>query len=188
MMSRVVSALAGLGLAVSLVGAVQAQGIRLDRPVTGQPSQGGGGAGGGTGGGTAPGGLITSITPEQALRLLQAGGVQKGELLSLDGGQKAFRGELGGFKVVGLFVGCQGTNCSSIAFYAFFQANDSVDGNYLNAFNRDSRFSRVFLDKEGSLVLSMDMHMGGGVSPAFITQTGALFGASLKYLSEFRPS
>ena len=186
MMSRVVSALAGVGLALSLVGTVQAQGIRLDRPVTGQPTQGGGG--GGAGGGGAAGGLVTSITPEQGLRLLQAGGLQKGEILSLDGGQKAFRGELGGFKVVGLYVGCQGTNCSSIAFYAFFQASDSVDGNYLNAFNRDSRFSRVFLDKEGALVLSMDMHMGGGVSPAFITQTGALFGASLKYLSEFKPS
>lgn len=187
MMSRVVSALAGVGLALSLVGAVQAQGIRLDRPVTGQPTQGGGG-GGGTGAGGATGAVITSITPEQGLRLLQAGGLQKGEIVSLDGGQKAFRGELAGFKVVGLFVGCQGSNCGSIAFYAFFQANDSVDGNYLNAFNRDSRFSRVFLDKEGSLVLSMDMHMGGGVSPAFITQTGALFGASLKYLSEFHPS
>ncbi|WP_375460417.1 YbjN domain-containing protein [uncultured Enterovirga sp.] len=183
MMSRVVSALAGLGLAISVTAGAQAQGIRLDRPVIGQPTQGGSPTGGG-----ATSGLVTGITPEQGLRLLQQGGLQKGELVTIDGGGKAFRGELAGFKVVGLFVGCQGSNCSSIAFYAFFQASDSVDGNFLNAFNRDSRFSRVFLDKEGSLVLSMDMHMGGGVSPAFITQTGALFGASLKYLSEFRPS
>jgi hypothetical protein len=186
MKSRAIAALAGLGLAVSVAGAAYSQGIRLDRPVQGgQPSQGGAPSQGAPAGGA--GGTITSIVPEQAMRLLQAGGLQKGESLNLDGGTKGFRGELNGFKVVGIFTGCQGTGCSSIAYFAFFQAGDSIDGNYLNAYNRDRRFSRVFLDKEGSLVLSLDTHLSGGVAPAHITQTTSLFGSSLKWLSEFTP-
>lgn len=175
MQARAIAALAGLGLAVSAAGAAQGQGARLDRPV-----QGGGGA-------SPAGGVVTTLSPDQAMRLLQAGGLQKGEPLTLDGGTKGFRGELNGFKVVGIFTGCQGAACSSIAYYAFFQAGDAVDGNFLNAYNRDRRFSRLFLDKEGSLVLSMDTHMGGGVTAAHVSQTTSLFGASLKWLSEFTP-
>lgn len=174
MRSRVVAALAGLGLSVSL-GAAEAQ-IRLDRPVGGgqqQPAQ-------------PQGGLITSVTSQQLLGLLRPAGWEKGEVLSLQGGTKAIKADLNGTPVFALLQGCEGENCASFAFFVFF-GKQQVNANFINAFNRDRRFGKLYLDKEGALSMTMDVHLLGGVSPGYVAASGALFGSAIKWLVEFRP-
>lgn len=176
MISRVVAAMAGVTLALSVAGAAQAQ-IRLDRPLGGgvqpqQPQQ--------------PSSTIDGISPEQAIRLLSQVGFSKGEVLKLDNNLKAVKAEVNGTPVFAVFFGCEGDKCSNFAYATFF-GKQNVSQAFINGFNRDRRYARLYTDKEGNLALTMDVWMYGGVSPAFVATTGAMFATTIKWLVEYRP-
>lgn len=178
MTSRFLAALTGVGLALAAAGTAEAQ-IRLDRPVGGggappqqQPAQ--------------PGGLVTAVTPPQLIAALQQAGYARGEVLQLQNGLKGIKLDLNGTPVFVLFYSCQGEQCGSFTYYCFF-GQQSVDATFVNAFNRERRFGKLYTDKEGALGLSMDVNMIGGVSPAYVAGSGALFSNVIKWLIEFKP-
>ena len=177
MKSRVVAAMAGLALAASFAGSAAAQ-LQLGRP-------------GGGGGGQAPaqqdaGGMVSSVNEQTLMRLLAPAGFQKGEVLKLENGLRAIKGEMNGTPVFALLTGCQNADCAGFSFYVFF-GQQQVNAAFINGYNRDKRFGRLYTDKENNLTLSMDVHLIGGTSAAFVGASGALFAGAIKSLVEYRP-
>lgn len=177
MKARFVAALAGLGLAFALAGTAQAQ-IRLDRPVGGGPQQQQQ---------QQPSGLLNGITPEQALQLLSGAGFAKAEILNLQNNLRAIKAEVNGTPVFAVFFGCENNVCGNFAYAVFF-GKQNVSEDFINGFNRDRRYARLYTDKDGNLVLTMDVWLYGGVSPSFVATTGAIFATTIKWLIEYKPS
>lgn len=174
MMGRHLAALAMLGLLATPAGAQ----IRLDRPIgsqqpPSQPQQ-------------PEGGLITTLTTQQLVRLLAPAGFGKGEPLKLENNLKAVKMDLNGTPVFALMAGCEGDNCSSFSFFTFF-GKQPVDQAFINAYNRDRRFGRLYVDKDGGVVLSMDVYMMGGVSANYIAASGSIYGSAIKGVLEYKP-
>ena len=179
MKSRVVAAMAGIGLAIALAVSAGAQ-IRLDRPAGGGPLGNSGQQQ------QQPGGMITNISPQAVVAALQSVGFQRPEMLNLQGGLKGVKFDLNGTPVFVVLFGCQGDQCPSFTFYTFF-GQQNVDNNFINGFNRDRRFGKLYVDKENSLTLAMDVHMIGGVGPQFVAGSGAVYSNAIKWLLEYKP-
>ncbi|TDR88125.1 YbjN domain-containing protein [Enterovirga rhinocerotis] len=176
MKSRVVAVLAGTVLAVGLAGGAAAQ-IRLDRPAGG----GGGGLGGGGGAPQQQTNVIERISPEAAVRVLQSAGFKGGQMLNLDGGLKAVKMEVNGTPVVVGLVDCKQDGCSSYLFLTNF-GKQQVNADFLNRFNSNNRFARLYTNDDGAVVLQLDGQLYGGVGPGNFAVSGAIFGNALKTL------
>lgn len=59
------------------------------------------------------------------------------------------------------FYDCDPGPCGSIQFSAGFDMNDPVSPRVINEWNRDHRFGKAFLDKEGDPFLQLDVMMSG---------------------------
>ncbi|WP_447725414.1 YbjN domain-containing protein [Sphingomonas koreensis] len=63
------------------------------------------------------------------------------------------------------FYNCdKGKNCQSVQFYAGFE-KPKMDLARANAWNRDKRFGRAYLDKDGDAALEMDVNIEPGGMP-----------------------
>ncbi|HEY0623687.1 YbjN domain-containing protein [Sphingomonas sp.] len=63
------------------------------------------------------------------------------------------------------FYNCEkGKNCQSVQFYAGFQ-KPKMDLARANAWNRDKRFGRAYIDKDGDAALEMDVNVEPGGMP-----------------------
>lgn len=61
------------------------------------------------------------------------------------------------------FYGCtEKANCKSVQFWAYWDQEATVDK--LNEWNRDTRYGKVYLDKDSDVVLEYDINMVNGVS------------------------
>lgn len=174
MKSRIFAAVAGAALSICLAGGAEAQ-IRLDRPA-------GGGGGGGGGAPQAPSGTIDKITPEVAARLLQSVGFKGGEVLRFnDAKMQGVKMDLNGNPVAVILSNCEGEGCSSYFFLMDF-GRQQITADYINKFNSNNRFARLYLSNNGNAILQLDGHLYGGVSPANVVLNGALFANAFKNL------
>ena len=178
MMKLPTIAAAGLLLVAALSGSAVAQ-IRLDRPVTGGGSQ------------SPPaqtGGMINALTAEQVMQLVgKTEGVRGAEIIKLNNGQPAVRAEINGIKFLVFLYQCENGACHTMTFFTTF-GKQAIDVNWVNSFNRDQRFLRVYIDKEGAVNVEYDVHFYGGVSPNYVSQSAIVFGVFLKSLLEYKPS
>ncbi len=73
--------------------------------------------------------------------------------------------EVEGYPTNIFFYGCtDGANCQTLQFSAGFEANGSVSMRDAAEFNRQKRWSNVYIDDEGNPRIEMDVNMYGGVS------------------------
>ena len=57
-----------------------------------------------------------------------------------------------------------------------------VNAEFLNRFNSNNRFARLYTNDDGSVVLQLDGQLYGGVGPGNFAVSGAIFGNALKTL------
>jgi hypothetical protein len=99
-------------------------------------------------------------------------------------GDPKVTGMMEGIKYGILFYGCNaGRNCKSIAFVAFWEKG-SVTLEKVNRYNRDRRFGRAYIDKDGDLALDMDVELEYGMSRRNLEEAFADWKLSLKTLKE----
>ncbi len=176
MTSPILAALVGFGLAFSLAGTAQAQ-IRLDRPVgSGGPQP------------TAqPSGVMATITSDQLIRILGDVGYKSAQKVDTKNKNRAVRFDFNGTPVLLYLSNCEGEACSLLAYNVFLGKQD-VSASFINAYNREKSWGKLYLDKDGDVTLAMELFSIGGVSPGWLAATGAIFGGVvLKGLLEFKP-
>lgn len=175
MRSRFLAGLAALALAAMASAGAEAQ-IRLDRP-----------AGGGNQPQSAPaGGTVQAVTAQQLLGVLSNVGFAKGQVVDTKRADlQAFTAAINSQPVTVVLGGCEAAGCSNFVYVAYFGKQD-VSADFINGYNRDKRWSRLYIDKDGDLTLAMDVPLFGGVTPGFLAATGALYINSMKELFGYK--
>ncbi len=130
---------------------------------------------------------MATITADLVIQVLQGVGYGKAQKVNTNGKDKVIRFDYKGTPVTVTLAGCEGENCSILTYLIFFPKQD-VTVDFINAYNRDKSFGKLYLEKNGELTLSMELFVFGGVTPAWVGATGAIFGGNvLKGLIEFKP-
>ncbi|GAA5335473.1 YbjN domain-containing protein [Thermus hydrothermalis] len=79
--------------------------------------------------------------------------------------QGEYRLEMAGLKKVWLYLDyCQEEVCGILSLSAGFTLDEPPSWEVVNAWNRERRFSRAYLDEEGDVWLEADLDLTGGVS------------------------
>ena len=174
MKSRVLAALAGAVLFLGAAGAAEAQ-IRLDRPA----------GGGGMGGGSAPqqqSGNVDKLTPELVGRIMQSVGYKGGEVLRFNDRQmQGLKMDLNGNPVAVVLTNCEGDGCNSYFLLMDF-GKQNISPDFINKFNSNTRFARLYISGNGNAILQLDGHTFAGVNPQNVALNGALFANAFKAL------
>ncbi|MDM7325485.1 MAG: YbjN domain-containing protein [Thermus sp.] len=104
--------------------------------------------------------LVKGLTPEEVAGILQQAG-----LIYERTEAREFRLEVAGLDKVWLRLDyCQEERCGVLTLGAGFTLEEVPDLELVNAWNRDRRFSRAFLDEEGAVWVESDLDLTGGVS------------------------
>lgn len=111
--------------------------------------------------------LIDGSKPDMIVEILKGFGSARLETASSSGNPKiSARAEGQAYEVY--FYGCDDAkaNCTSIQFWAYWDAEPPLDR--INAWNKDTRFGKVYLDQDNDVVLEFDVNLLGGVHPRAI--------------------
>jgi hypothetical protein len=132
-----------------------------------------GGGGTPSSSGAAPGGALTKITPQQLAQyysgLTLNGQPVQTSIKTFDDGTSVVVLPLWGSKLysgINLQV-CEkdGSGCHWLEFFANLGKQDSVDANWINAFNRNFLGAKAYTLASGELVFALDISLFPGVSP-----------------------
>jgi hypothetical protein len=125
---------------------------------------------------------------ETVLPLIQrASGFSNVEIVSGNNNYRAIRAQiLQTTVIIGPEI-CKDGICRGLVFFANLGKQQSIDLNWLNAWNAQKVFGRTYMDKEGNIVFDMAVHLWGGPSPNYIIQSADLYAVMLKALFEFQP-
>jgi len=81
-----------------------------------------------------------------------------------DNGDPKIKGEMDGITYAIYFMNCtDNKNCEDVNFYAGF-LDLKPDMDVINAWNRDKRFGKAYLDSDGDAVVEMDLNLEHGIS------------------------
>ncbi len=114
--------------------------------------------------------LVTAAEPEKVLEIARGFGSAE---LSIDGvGDPQINGRIEGKRYSVLFYGCEdGRDCQSIQFWTYLTVDDPDLPKAAEAWNREHRFAKVYVDRDGDLSVEMDVNLFGGVSPKNLDDT-----------------
>ncbi|MEZ0348745.1 MAG: YbjN domain-containing protein [Thermus sp.] len=91
-------------------------------------------------------------------------------------GPGEYRLEMAGLKKVWLYLDfCQEERCGVLSLSAGFSLEETPSLDLVNAWNRERRFSRAYVDEEGDLWVESDLDLTGGVSLGAVTAFLRLF-------------
>lgn len=105
------------------------------------------------------------ITAEPEVILNYARGFGGARLSEDAEGDPMIDGRIEGTRYLILFYGCEdGANCTEIQLTAGWTGSDlSLED--VNAWNREYRFAKAYIDDEGDPILEMNLNLEHGVSP-----------------------
>jgi len=134
----------------------------------------------------AASGLLSGTNADLTLRLLQGSGFSNLEVVTIDG-KKHVRGQSNNINVGFLHENCKDNSCARVTVIAFL-GKQEINVDWANSWNRDKAFTKVYINKDGEVVMDMDIVFFGGVSPDHVKQCAVIFNAMLKALFEYQPS
>jgi len=108
---------------------------------------------------------INARDPEVIAELLRKEGYQAKVDPKKEGEDPVITSAASGSTFGVYFYNCEkGKNCQSVQFYAGFQ-KPKMDLKRVNDWNRDKRFGRAYIDKDGDAAIEMDVNIEPGGMP-----------------------
>ena len=109
------------------------------------------------------GGVVTGTDVQRVLELAQAYGPVE---TRQDEDGTWLRAEYGGLVYTIAFLTCndQLVNCTSVQFRAWWESENRITLEQVNAWNRDRRFSDAYLDASNNATVEWDITLAGGVT------------------------
>jgi hypothetical protein len=106
--------------------------------------------------------MVDATDPAKLGEILKAFGIARQEANS-NNGNPQIDGRADGKAYKLFFYGCtEKANCQSVQFWAYWDVEVAVDR--INAWNRDTRYGKVYLDEDKDLVLEYDINLAHGAS------------------------
>src|SRR4051812_20073860 len=125
---------------------------------------------------------------ESVLPLIKvAPGFSNVEIVTGNNNYRAIRAQINQTTIIAGPEICKDGRCKGLVFFANLGKQQSIDLNWLNAWNSEKVFGRAYMDKEGNIVFDLAVHFWGGVNPRFVTESADLYASALKSLFEFQP-
>jgi hypothetical protein len=106
--------------------------------------------------------VVTSLTLEEMEAILKEAGYRS-ERVEEDA-EVFFLLRMGGLKAGLFLVDCKEGRCGSLQLYARFSMEKPPTLERINAWNREKRFSRAYLNEDGKPVLESELDLEGGVT------------------------
>lgn len=106
--------------------------------------------------------------PTIIVRVMQDAGY-KASIEKLEGGESYIQSATSGYPFRVFFFGCDNDTpgCDTIQLFAGFRSENSPTLQEMNAYTRDNRWGRVYIDDEDDPVIEMDIDLeDGGMSDA----------------------
>ncbi len=128
---------------------------------------------------------IGRIFPGQMAALLRDRG-NPAEVVT-ENNRTRIRTEIGNRRSSIYFYACNDDGCQSIQYRTLFQRHERFTLAFVNAWNYEKRFAKVYLDRDGDLVLEWDVDLDGGVSVAYVAESIATFQTMLNTFDRFTP-
>ena len=122
---------------------------------------------------------VTAANPQSVIAALQAGGYKA--VLDKDStGDPRIESAASGAKFLITFYGCTANrNCKTVTFYAGWTGTKATLGD-MNEWNKNKRFSRAYIDKDGDPVIELDVDLDdGGMSQALFLDNIEFFEAAM---------
>ncbi|HEX8664577.1 MAG TPA: YbjN domain-containing protein [Beijerinckiaceae bacterium] len=108
--------------------------------------------------------VILSVTPDEMAKILQDIGY-RAEILKNDQGKRRIRTRIGGWNVTLNFYSCDDKeNCKSIGVRSFFENEKKRSAQWANDWNREKRFTKVYIDKDNDVNIEYDFLFRDGVT------------------------
>ena len=108
--------------------------------------------------------VILSVTPDEMAKILQDIGY-RAEILKNDQGKRRIRTRIGGWNVTLNFYSCDDKeNCKSIGLRSFFENEKKKSAAFANEWNREKRFTKVYIDKDNDVNIEYDFLFRDGVT------------------------
>jgi hypothetical protein len=124
--------------------------------------------------------VVTSLTAEEMEAILRAAGYRYERLQQGQQGQVVvFALRMGNFLAFLGLVDCKGGRCESLQILTPFPTRNRPTLERINAWNREKRFSRAYLDQDGNPVLEWDLGLGEGVTLETVVSFLRIFEANL---------
>ena len=129
---------------------------------------------------------VSAANPQSVVAALQSGGY-KATLEKDSTGDPRIKSAASGANFVITFYGCTANrNCKTVTFYAGWTGSKATVAQ-MNAWNKDKRFSRAYIDKDGDPVFEFDVDLDdGGMSQALFIDNvefwEAAMGGSTKHI------
>jgi hypothetical protein len=106
--------------------------------------------------------MIDATDPAKLGEILKAFGIARQEANS-NNGNPQIDGRADGKAYKLFFYGCtEKANCQSVQFWAYWDLEVPLDR--VNAWNKDTRYGKVYLDDDKDLVLEYDINLAHGAS------------------------
>jgi hypothetical protein len=106
--------------------------------------------------------VVTSLTAEEMEAILKEAGYRYERVK--EGAEVFFSLRIGGLRALLFLTDCNGGRCGSLQLFAGFKMGKPPTLERINAWNREKRFSRAYLDKDGDPVLESELDLEGGVT------------------------
>jgi hypothetical protein len=91
--------------------------------------------------------------------------VTPAEILKNDQGKRRIRTRIGGWNVTLNFYSCDDNeNCKSIGLRSFFENEKKRGPQFANDWNREKRFTKVYIDKDNDVNIEYDFLFRDGVT------------------------
>ncbi len=132
------------------------------------------------------GGILSGTTVELTARMLQEAGYADVQIFEHQG-TRHVRAKAGETPVIVFHDSCKDNACLVITYGVFFGEQRTIDANYMNAWNSQQRWCKLYRGPNNTLMFTMDVFVAG-VIPDYLKATSTIFAGQLKRLFEFRPS
>jgi hypothetical protein len=86
------------------------------------------------------------------------------------------------------FYNCNDGACTSLQFRTYWSMAGKVDANLVNAYNKDKRPGRAYLDKDGDPTFELNVWLDGGVTPDHVAKQHERFLEGIDLLGKRLPS
>lgn len=126
--------------------------------------------------------IVTASDHEAVLEI--AKGFGSADLSTTGKGTPVLKGRMDGTKYAVWFAGCSdGKSCSTLQFLGVWKIKD-FPFEKVNTWNAQKMYTRAYIDKDGDLILEMDVFMRYGMTKKNLEEMFDLWQTSLKHFSQ----
>lgn len=131
--------------------------------------------------------LLNGTTVEITAEMLTEAGYTDVKIYEARSGNRHVSAKFDDVPMIAMHLHCrEDKTCPAVGLVVIFGRQDSIDANYMNAWNTAKLYSRLYKDSDGDLLLQQDIYVRD-VPAVYLKHSAQMFGVLLRDLLKFQP-